>query len=85
MFLLNCWYLAAWAVSADPSIAPVVLAGLMQAFAGEDKPMLEAQSRRIGGKDFWAQKPAMLPSDKGAVMVRRALDRMIEHEQAAQV
>ncbi len=68
------------AVTANPAIAPVVLGGLMQAFAGEDKPMLEAQTRRIGGKDFWAQKPAMLPSDKGAVMVRRTLDRLIERE-----
>ena len=68
------------AVSANPAIGPAVLGGLLQAFAGEDKPMLEAQSRRIGGKDFWEQRPAMLPSDKGAVMVRRTLDRMMEHE-----
>lgn len=72
------------AVSADPAIAPVVLQGLNQAFAFEDKPMLEAQSRRIGGKDFWEQRPAMLPSDKGAVMVRRSLDRMIDQERSVQ-
>lgn len=67
-------------VSANPAMAPAVLAGLMHAFANEDKPMLEAQSARIGGKDFWAQGPAMLPSDKGAVMVRRALDARLENE-----
>lgn len=72
------------AVRADPAIAPIVLQGLNHAFAIEDKPMLEAQSRRIGGLDFWQQGPAMLPSDKGAVMVRRTLDRMIEQERTAQ-
>ncbi|MEO0032587.1 MAG: hypothetical protein RIS94_2345 [Pseudomonadota bacterium] len=68
------------AVTANPAIAPAVMAGLTQAFAGEDKPMLEAQTQRIGGKDFWALRPAMLPSDKGAVMVRRMLDKRIENE-----
>lgn len=72
------------AVTANPAISPAVRDGLMQAFSGEDKPMLEAQTRRIGGKDFWEQKPAMLPSDKGAVMVRRTLDRLIERQGASQ-
>lgn len=71
------------AVSADPTIAPFVLEGLNHAFAFEDKPMLEAQSRRIGGKDFWQQGPAMLPSDKGAVLVRRTLDKLLQHEEMA--
>lgn len=69
------------AVTAHPEMAPGVLQGLMAAFSGEDAPMLAAQTERIGGKDFWAQKPALLPSDKGAVMARRALDRLIEQEQ----
>lgn len=65
-------------VTANPAAAPQMLDALMGAFAGEDKPMLEAQSKRIGGKDFWSFKPALLPSDKGAVLVRRTLDRLIE-------
>ena len=71
------------AVNADPAIAPAVMSSLMHAFANEDKPMLEAQSERIGGSDFWALRPALLPSDKGAVLVRRTLDRMIARERSA--
>jgi vanillate O-demethylase monooxygenase subunit len=70
------------AVNADPSIAPMVLGSLMHAFGNEDKPMLEAQSERIGGLDFWSLRPALLPSDKGAVLVRRTLDRLAEREKA---
>lgn len=32
------------------------------AFAGEDKPMIEA---RMGASDFWSLKPAFIASDKG--------------------
>lgn len=68
------------AVSANPEMASLVLAALYGAFAGEDKPMLESQTSRIGGQDFWAFRPALLPSDKGAVMARRTLDRLIAAE-----
>lgn len=71
------------AVSADPGIAPFVLSSLLHAFANEDKPMLEAQSGRIGGQDFWSLRPVLLPSDKGNVLVRRALDRLIANERLA--
>jgi len=67
-------------VTADPAIAPQVHDALVAAFAGEDAPMLEAQTRRFAGRDFWSLKPALLPSDKGAVMVRRLLDRMMAEE-----
>jgi vanillate O-demethylase monooxygenase subunit len=68
------------AVSTHPEIAPAILAGLTAAFADEDAPMLEAQTERLAGRDFWALKPALLPSDKGAVLVRRTFDRMLEKE-----
>lgn len=71
------------AVSAHPEIAPAILNGLMGAFAGEDAPMLAAQTERIAGRDFWELRPALLPSDKGAVLVRRTLDKMLERETAA--
>lgn len=67
-------------VSANPAIGPLILKSLMAAFGGEDAPMLAAQSNRIGGKDFWALKPTLLPSDKGAALARRALDRMLAEE-----
>lgn len=66
---------------ADPSLTEMMSKALGGAFAGEDKPMLEAQTARINGRDFWAMRPALLPSDKGAVLVRRALDAMIEREE----
>ncbi len=67
-------------VSANPEVASSVLAALNGAFAGEDKPMLESQTSRIGGQDFWSFRPALLPSDKGAVLARRTLDRLIASE-----
>lgn len=68
------------AVTADPAIAPLIQEQLVGAFAGEDAPMLAAQTERIGGLNFWDLKPALLPSDKGAVLARRTFDRMIERE-----
>jgi len=67
-------------VTANPEIGPFVLEQLLSAFAGEDAPMLVAQTERIGGEDFWAFKPALLPSDKGAVLARRTLDRLLAGE-----
>lgn len=67
-------------VSADPGIAEDVRQALIGAFAGEDSPMLEAQQERIGDAGFWDMKPVLLPSDKGAVLVRRALESMIAAE-----
>lgn len=37
----------------------------------------------IGGQDFWSLRPAMLPSDKGAVLARRILDRLLAQENNA--
>ncbi|MBT9487068.1 MAG: aromatic ring-hydroxylating dioxygenase subunit alpha [Rubrivivax sp.] len=53
------------------------------AFSQQDKPMLEAQQRRIGTADFWSLKPVMLAGDAGAVRARRKLDALIGAEAAA--
>jgi phenylpropionate dioxygenase-like ring-hydroxylating dioxygenase large terminal subunit len=47
----------------------------------EDKPMLEAQQRRIGSRDFWDLKPVLLSVDAGGVLARRLLARRIKAEQ----
>jgi phenylpropionate dioxygenase-like ring-hydroxylating dioxygenase large terminal subunit len=52
-------------------------------FSGDDKPMIEAQQSRMGERDFWDLKPALLPIDAGAVAVRRRLEHIIAKEQAA--
>jgi phenylpropionate dioxygenase-like ring-hydroxylating dioxygenase large terminal subunit len=70
-------------VSANPALAPDVREALLAAFAGEDAPMLAAQARRIAGRDFWSLRPALLPSDRGAVLVRRTLEKLIAAEQHA--
>jgi vanillate O-demethylase monooxygenase subunit len=51
-------------------------------FSDDDKPMLEAQQRRIGEHDFWDLKPALLSIDAGAVAVRRKLEDLIEKEKS---
>lgn len=50
-----------------------------KAFDEEDKPMIEAIHRAMGGRtDLLALKPALLAGDAGAIRVRRALHAMIE-------
>ena len=58
-------------------------AGYVHAFENEDKPMIAAQFRRLGGKDFWEMKPLLLPTDSGAVQARRMLAKLIQAEQTA--
>ncbi|AXE97014.1 MULTISPECIES: aromatic ring-hydroxylating dioxygenase subunit alpha [Paraburkholderia] len=54
---------------------------LIAPFRDEDLPMLEAQQRTIGERDFWSLRPAMLPIDAGAVHARRIMQRLIAEEQ----
>lgn len=51
-------------------------------FATEDKPMIDAQQERMGGKNFWEMNPILLRIDEGAVRVRRKLAEMIKAEGA---
>jgi len=60
-------------------------AGFVHAFENEDKPMIAAQFRRLGGKDFWEMKPLLLPTDSGAVKARRILAKLIQVEQTDSV
>ena len=55
------------------------------AFDEQDKPMLEAQQAMMKGEAFWDLKPALLPSDGPAIVVRRALEKMIEEESECQL
>lgn len=76
------WYWSArnFAISeqANAHIKPII----ESAFIDEDKPMLEAQQRRLGAADFWSLKPVLLASDAGAVRMRRKLDALMAQEQA---
>ena len=52
-------------------------------FAGEDKPLVEAQQQGIGTADLWSLKPVLLVGDAGAVRARRVLERLIKQESAS--
>ncbi|MBB4860282.1 vanillate O-demethylase monooxygenase subunit [Novosphingobium chloroacetimidivorans] len=66
----------------DADLTAMVAVMLQAAFAGEDKPMLEAQQSRVGSTDFNALGPALLRTDEGSVRVRRRLSKLIAAEAA---
>jgi phenylpropionate dioxygenase-like ring-hydroxylating dioxygenase large terminal subunit len=45
-------------------------------FVEEDEPMIESAQAGLGDQDFWDARPLILPSDAGAVRVRRRLMQM---------
>lgn len=51
-------------------------------FEHEDKPMIEAVARRMGGADLWSLNPVLLPGDAAAVRARRVLQQLVAQEQA---
>jgi phenylpropionate dioxygenase-like ring-hydroxylating dioxygenase large terminal subunit len=75
------WTTRNFAVSAQANehIRPLV----EFAFSKQDKPMLEAQQRRIGDAEFWSLKPVLLAGDAGSVRVRRKLQQLVAEEQPA--
>ncbi|HKY81412.1 MAG TPA: aromatic ring-hydroxylating dioxygenase subunit alpha [Sphingobium sp.] len=62
------------------ALTEAITAVACKAFIEEDKPMIEAQGKEIGDRDFWDMAPALLPSDGPAVRARRMLRSMIEAE-----
>jgi vanillate O-demethylase monooxygenase subunit len=72
------WSTRTFAISpeANARIGPMV----EHAFSQQDKPILEAQQRNLRGSEFWSLKPVLLPSDLGAVQVRRKLAALIAAE-----
>ncbi len=58
----------------------VVTARLRRVIETEDKPMIEAQQRRIGDVDPLALGPVLQQSDAASVLVRRTIARMIANE-----
>lgn len=68
---------------------PEAHALLEKAFLEEDHPMLHAQQEAMGGADFWDLRPVVLPSDAGAIRVRRRMMQLrraeagLEEEAAA--
>lgn len=76
-----------WAVSRDRAVDDEQLdqmlsAGLANAFAYEDEPMIQAVQQRMRGRPLFELSPALLPMDEAAVRARRVLARLIAAEQS---
>jgi vanillate O-demethylase monooxygenase subunit len=65
-----------------PEFNAIVREAMRSAFAGEDKPMLEAQQRNLGGAEFEDLSPVLLRTDEGPVRIRRRMSKLIAAEQA---
>jgi vanillate O-demethylase monooxygenase subunit len=62
---------------------PEAHALLEKAFLEEDHPMLHAQQEAMGDGDFWELRPVILPSDAGAIRVRRRMMQLLRAEAEA--
>ncbi|HKT54949.1 MAG TPA: aromatic ring-hydroxylating dioxygenase subunit alpha [Caulobacteraceae bacterium] len=67
----------------DEEISAKIKATSLKAFAGEDKPMIEAQQRYMGDQSFEALNPVLLPSDAAASRARRVLDAKLQAQASA--
>lgn len=67
----------------DAAFNAAMAAGLRAAFEHEDKPMIEAQQRRLGQRELFDVKPALLPIDTASVRARRLFDRLYADEAAS--
>jgi phenylpropionate dioxygenase-like ring-hydroxylating dioxygenase large terminal subunit len=66
---------------AGAQLAADTIKSLRGPFQNEDKPIVEAVARNMGGADFWDLKPVLLSIDGAAVKARRVLERLIQAEQ----
>jgi vanillate O-demethylase monooxygenase subunit len=75
------WTTRSFAIGAEANaqIRPL----LEHVFTQEDKPMIEAQQRRIGSADYDTLKPVLLAGDAGSVRVRRRLRQLMDAEHSA--
>ena len=67
----------------DPHVNEMMGKGLRNAFEHEDKPMLEAQQKRLGSRDLMELRPVLLSIDNGSSRARRIYDRMLAAEHAS--
>lgn len=67
----------------NPQVSQMLHYGTQNAFENEDEPMLRAVRSRMRSNDLFAHRPAILPIDAAAVLVRRILAAKIARESAA--
>lgn len=66
----------------DAGMAEAIREAQINAFLTEDNPMIEAVAEAMGDDDFWALRPAILPSDSAPIRIRRRLAQMCRQENA---
>jgi vanillate O-demethylase monooxygenase subunit len=67
----------------DEALSKQLLELGVSIFNNEDKPMIEAQQRAVGGcDDLLALKPVLLATDAPSVKARRIVSRLLSEEQA---
>ncbi len=75
-----------WAASRTFDLGPEADARYTQFFGNifrtEDRPMIEGISANMAGADLFDLKPVILPRDKGAVLARQVVARLVAEEQA---
>lgn len=64
----------------DPEVSAFWQGSIDYAFAGQDKPMIEAQQAAIGDRDIDTMRPVSIPADAAGGRARRALARLIAKE-----
>lgn len=64
----------------SPEVHERIANEVRRIFTAEDIPMIEAQQKLIGGRDLMTMKPALLPTDKASVLMRRHLAGLIAKE-----
>ena len=67
----------------NPEVTAAMAAGVLAVFQHEDIPIIEAQQRYLGDAELMEHNPAILRSDRGAVLARRQITKLIRQEQAA--
>jgi len=64
----------------DPQLDKMLRGLMLQAFVGEDKPIIEAAYANLDGGEFWAQKPVFIGVDAGGARARRQLQLLRKKE-----
>jgi len=76
------WKMARDFQRGDTEFSQRLQATIQSAFETEDKPMIEAQARHMGGQTQEQLKPVLLPTDSASLRARRVLRQLIEQQAA---
>ena len=69
----------------DPAMDEIVCNRMVAVIDAEDSPMLSAIDAEMHGRDLMEMHPVILPTDRGGVMVRRMMHKLMKAETALEV